>query len=286
MPSFGSYFRRRDTEWIRTSLRTPGILIFGMVMAPCGWVLTLVTTVAPNWRTLQGFLNAPPDRVIEQGIFDVCIAATATERQQCDQQDTTYFANDIIEIAQGMMLGSLIVCLVGIAVAIPGVRCWRDRPQWAVCTFAGFLIFVAGVLTIIPVSWYTHIINDVTSGTDRIDVRPGYCLVLGFIGGIFEVLGGFVMGLGCCRCCGGKNRGERPIEEVLGSRARGQPKSEPRRVEVPSLSRTRSVAPSSIPESYKESVDDDVSFPRAKSPAARSGASNPSFNGRPYDADL
>ncbi|KAM4719794.1 claudin-23-like [Anableps anableps] len=284
MPSFSSNFRRRDTEWIRTSMRTPGILIFGMVMAPCGWVLSLVTTVAPNWRTLQGFTNLPPDRVYEQGIFDVCIASTATERQQCDQQDTAYFSNNIIEISQGLMLASLIVNLVGIAVAIPGVRCWRDNPQWAICTVAGVLIFCAGVLTIIPVSWYTHIINDITSDTQRIDVRAGYCLVLGFIGGIFEVLGGFVMALGCCRCCGGKNRGERPIEEVLGPRS--QPKREPRRVDVPSLSPARSNAASSYPASNRDSVDDDVSFPRAKSLGARSGASNPSFNGRPYDADL
>lgn len=286
MPNaFVSFFRRRDTEWVRTSMRTPGILIFGLVMAPCGWVLSLVTTVAPNWRTLQGFENLPPDRVYEQGIFDVCIAATATERQQCDQQDTAYFSNDIIEISQGLMLGSLCVNLVGIAVAIPGVRCWRDnKPLWNITTLGGLLIFCAGVLTIIPVSWYTHIINDITSDTQRIDVRVGYCIVLGFIGGIFEVLGGFVMAIGCCRCCGGKNRGERPIEEVFGPRT--VPKREPRRLDVPSLSRSRSSVPSTIPESNRDTFDDDVSFPRAKSPGARSGVSNPSFNGRPYDADL
>uniref|UniRef100_A0A3Q2CY48 Claudin 23.1 n=1 Tax=Cyprinodon variegatus TaxID=28743 RepID=A0A3Q2CY48_CYPVA len=212
-------------------MRTPGILIFGMVMAPCGWVLNLVTTVAPNWRTLQDFPNLPPDRVIEQGIWDICIASTATERQQCGQEDTTYFGNDIIEISQGLMLGSLIVTLIGICVAIPGVRCWTERaPNWAVCTCAGFLIFISGVLTLIAVSWYTHIIDEITTATPLLGVRAGYCLVLGFIGGIFEVLGGFVMTLGCCRCCGGKNRGERPIEEVLGPRS--QPKREPRRVDV------------------------------------------------------
>ncbi|XP_032426707.1 claudin-23-like [Xiphophorus hellerii] len=277
-----SLFRRRDTEWVRTTMRTPGILIFGMVMAPCGWILSLVTTVAPNWRTLQGFTNLPANRVYEQGIFDVCIAATATERQQCGQTDTTYFSNNIIPISKGLMLGSLIVNLVGIAVAIPGVRCWKDQPRWALCTVAGVLIFCSGVLTLIPVSWYTHIINDITTATARIDIRAGYCIVLGFIGGIFEVLGGIVMALGCCRCCGGRNRGERPIEEVLGPRS--QPKREPRRVEVPSLSRPRSSAASSYPASVDDDID--VSFPRAKSPGARSGASNPSFTGRPYDVDL
>ncbi|XP_014896206.1 claudin-23-like [Poecilia latipinna] len=283
---FLANFRRRNTEWVRTTMRTPGILIFGMVMAPCGWILSLVTTVAPNWRTLHGVTGVPVDRVYEQGIFDVCIAATSTERQNCAVTDTAYNSNNIIEISQGLMLASLIVNLVGIAFAIPGVRCWKDQPRWGLCTVGGILIFCAGVLTLIPVSWYTHIFKDISTDIERTETRVGYCLVLGFIGGIFEVLGGIVMSIGCCRCCGGRNRGERPIEDVLGPRS--QPKREPRRVDVPSLSRPRSSAASSYPASNRESVDDDmdVSFPRAKSPGARSGANNPSFTGRPYDADL
>ena len=270
--------RRSTQEWVRLSLRTPGILIFGMVLAPCGWILDLTATVAPNWRTLHSVPNRPTDEVVQQGIWDICRAATTNTRSECGQEDQTYFANQIIPVAQGLMVASLVVTLVGLAVAIPGVRCWKERPQWTVAGLGGLLIFCSGVLTIIPVAWYVHTLEEIATETPRVDERVGYCIVLGFIGGIFEALGGFVMFVGICRCCGGKNRGELRLEDLA-----VRPKPAPRRVDVPSLSRPRSSGGSSVPYS-KDSLDDDVSFPRAKSPAGRSGDS--SFNGRPYDADL
>ncbi|XP_061590338.1 claudin 23a [Cololabis saira] len=272
---------RSTEEWVRLSMRTPGILIFGMVMAPCGWILDLTATVAPNWRTLHNVPDRPQDEITQQGIWDICVASSTNTRTQCGQDDPTYFSNQLIPVAQGLMVASLVVTLIGLAVAIPGVRCWRDKPQWKVAGLGGLLIFCSGVLTLIPIAWYTHILEEITSETSRNDVRVGYCIVLGYIGGIFEVLGGAVMFIGICRCCGGKNRGESRLEELVGR----HPKAPPRRIEVPTLSRPRSSAGgSSVPYSKDSMEEDDVSFPRAKSPAARSG--NTSFNGTPYDADL
>ncbi|XP_034997314.1 claudin 23a [Hippoglossus stenolepis] len=274
--------RRSAQEWVRLSLRTPGILIFGMVLVPCGWVLNLTATVAPNWRTLNDLPNAPPTEYIEQGIWDICRTTPSTARPVCNLQDTTYFGNQIIEVAQGLMIASLVVTLIGLAVAIPGVRCWKAEPNWTVAGLGGLLFFLAGVMTIIPIAWYTHILKEVATVSPTIDVRVGYCIILGYIGGIFEILGGLVMFIGICRCCGGKNRGERRVEDVMGPQFRQKPP--PRPVIVPSLNRPgRSSASSSVPYS-RDSMDDDVSFPRAKSPAPR--VENSSYGGRPYEADL
>ncbi|XP_056289039.1 claudin 23a [Pseudoliparis swirei] len=273
---------RTPQEWIRLSLRTPGILIFGLVLAPCGWILNLTATVAPNWRTLHDIPGIPTTDFIQQGIWEICRATSTNQRSDCSLQDTIYFGNQIIKTAQGLMVASLIVTLIGLAVAIPGVRCWRDRPNWLVAGLGGLLIFLSGVMTIIPIAWYTHILESISSVSSTTSVKVGYCIILGYIGGIFEILGGFVMFIGICRCCGGKNRGESRIEEVTGVRF-GNVKQPARRIEVPSLDRPRSVVSSSVPYS-KDSMDDDVSFPRAKSPAIRAG--NNSYGGRPYDADL
>ncbi|KAM3599390.1 uncharacterized protein V6R79_004811 [Siganus canaliculatus] len=271
----------RPEEWIRLSLRTPGILIFGMVLAPCGWILDLTATVAPNWRTLNSISTLPPDEFIQQGIWEICRATSTDTRADCSLDDPGYFNDQIIKTAQGLMVASLIVTLIGLAVAIPGVRCWKDTPNWTVAGLGGLLIFLSGVMTIIPIAWYTHFLPNITTVTELTDPRVGYCIILGYIGGIFEILAGFVMFIGICRCCGGKNRGERRVEEVTPTAFRHQ-KQPTRRVEVPSLNRARSNA-SSVPYS-KDSMDDDVSFPRAKSPGVRPGST--SFNGRPYDADL
>ncbi|XP_037548225.1 claudin 23a [Nematolebias whitei] len=291
---YGLFFRReRHTQWVRRSLRTPGILIFGLVMGPCGWVLNLTSTVAPQWRTFNNIPNKPSEYVIEQGIWAICESNTAGQQKGCSLLDDGYFKNQVVTVAQGMMVGSLVVTLIGLGVAIPGVRCWRENPNWVVSAIAGILLFCSGVLTIIPIAWYTHEIGNITSiymvsGTT---IKVGYCIVLGYIGGIFEVLGGIVMTIGICRCCGGRNRGERRLNDEIERQYRRehpqqpqpQPKPEPRRLEVPSLSRTRSSGGSSVPYS-KDSLDDDVSFPRAKTPGAQSA--NSTFNGRPYDADL
>lgn len=289
------FSRERQTTWIRRSLRTPGILIFGMVMGPCGWILNLTSTVAPNWRTFSTIPQQPSTYVVEQGIWVVCSTNTAGVQQACNLADNPYFSNNTeVTVAQGMMIGSLVVTIIGLGFAIPGVRCWKEKPQWIVCAIAGILLFCSGCLVIIPVSWYTYNIGNITSAylQTGVTISVGYCIVLGFIGGIFEVLGGCVMLVGIVRCCGGRNRGERRLDEEVDRQHRRQhpeqyvqrpPKPEPRRVEVPSLSRTRSSAGSSVPYS-RDALDDDVSFPRAKTPGAQSG--NSSFNGRPYDADL
>ncbi|KAF7648262.1 hypothetical protein LDENG_00159810 [Lucifuga dentata] len=273
--------RRNTVVWKRTSLRTPGILIFGLVMAPCGWILNLTSTVSPNWRTLNTVNGQPPNVIVQQGIWDICLAFNTNADLQCNQPDIPYFQNQIINIAQGLMVASLVVTLIGLAIVIPGARCWRDNPNWVVAGLGGLLIFLSGVMTIIPISWYTHILTQLNTTTVTSDIREGYCIVLGYIGGIFEVLGGFVMFIGICRCCGGKNRGERRVDEA-GTGVR-HPKPLPTRLNVPSLSQHRSSA-SSVPYS-KDSLDDDVSFPRAKSPAARSVNTN-SNSGQPYDVDL
>ncbi|XP_012696083.1 claudin 23a [Clupea harengus] len=257
--------------------RTPGILIFGMVLAPCGWVLDLTATVAPNWRTINDIDGEPIGTFLQQGIWDICRATTTSRDIQCNQQDEAYFNEQIIEIAQAMMVASLILTLIGLAVAIPGVRCWRERPNWTVAGLGGLLIFLSGVLTLIPIAWYTHILTDIAAAST--DIRVGYSIILGYIGGIMEVLGGFVMFIGICRCCGGRNRSENVVADTGKSTRNPSP---PRRITIPSINRTRSTA-SSVP--YSKDSFDEIEFPRANVNGNRSKASS-SYGGQPYDADL
>ncbi|XP_026129082.1 claudin-23-like [Carassius auratus] len=240
-------------------MRTPGIFIFGMVLAPCGWVLELTSTVAPAWRTINNIPGEPSDLVLQQGLWDICRTSTSSRDIQCNQQDTQYFSAQIIQIARALMLSSLILNLIGIGVASAGVRCWTDKPHWTVAGVGGLLIFISGVLTIIPVSWYTHIMNSIFSTST--DVRVGYCLVLGFIGGIMEVLGGLVMSLGLCRRCGGQKRVPSPARVDA----------------VPSVSSV-----SSVPYYSKQS---EMDFTRAKRQQDSRPATSTS-TARPCDTDL
>ncbi|XP_043106155.1 claudin-23 [Puntigrus tetrazona] len=248
-------------------MRTPGIFIFGMVLAPCGWILELTSTVAPAWRTINTIPGESSDLVIQQGLWDICRTFTSSRDIQCNQQDAQYFSAQIIPIARGLMLSSLILNVIAIGVASAGVRCWTEKPHWTVAGVGGLLMFVSGVLTIIPVAWYTHIMSSISSASA--DVRVGYCLVLGFIGGILEVLGGLVMSIGLCRRCSGQKRAERPRRGV----------SPPRRDTVPSVSS----GSSSVPYYSKQS---EVDFARAKRQRDSSLETSAAYKARPYDTDL
>ncbi|XP_017555716.1 claudin-23-like [Pygocentrus nattereri] len=269
-------------------MRTPGIVIFGLVLSPCGWILDLTSTVAPNWRTLTSVSGQSSDTVINQGIWDICKSFTTSSSVTCNLRSTdqTYFSNQIITVAQGMMVASLIVTLIGLAVVTPGARCWRNRPpRWALTSFGGVLIFCSGVLTIIPIAWYTHLLpslNTTTTFTNPSSpgITVGYCIVLGYIGGIMEVLAGVVLFVGVCSCCGGKNRGEQPVTIPGPTRYTARPRPRPRPEPYPRTNVPTSTSSSSSVSYPREELD----FPRAKSQYR--GTVNPSYSGKPYDADL
>ncbi|XP_051539957.1 claudin-23-like [Myxocyprinus asiaticus] len=256
-------------------MRTPGIFIFGLVLAPCGLILDLVSTVAPSWRTINNIPGESSDLVLQQGLWDICRTFTSSRDIQCNQQNTQYFNTQIVQIARGLMLASLILNAIAIGVASVGVRCWTNSaPRWIVAGIGGLLIFISGVLTIIPVAWYTHIMSSITSSST--DIRVGYCLVLGFIGGILEVLGGLVMSIGLCWSCGERNRKERPWTDVVRSTRDPPP---PQSMTVPSIS---SISSASSAPYY--SKDTDMDFQKAKRQQDR--FVNSPHRARPYDSDL
>ncbi|XP_076875730.1 claudin-23-like [Brachyhypopomus gauderio] len=271
-------------------MRTPGILIFGLVFSPCGWILDLTSTVAPGWRSLSSVAGQSVDTVVNQGIWDICYIHTTSNEVTCNKRDTDslYFSNQIITIARGMMVASLVVTAIGLAILTPGVRCWSNqKPRWVLASMGGLLIFCSGVLTIIPIAWYTRLLPSLNTTTTFVNpqspqINVGYCIVLGYIGGIMEVLAGVVIFVGICRCCGGRNRGEYPqhTNPPITTSRPARPTPRPR-TNVP-----RSVASSisSVPYS-RNTLDDDLDFPRPKSHYGK-GTVNPSYSGRPYDADL
>ncbi|XP_067289031.1 claudin-23 [Pseudorasbora parva] len=254
-------------------MRTPGIFIFGMVLAPCGWILELVCTVAPAWRTINTIPGESIDLVLQQGLWDICKTFTSSRDITCNQQDTQYFKAQIIQIARGLMLASLILNVIAIGVASAGVRCWTDKPHWTLAGIGGVLIFISGVLTIIPVAWYTHIMTSIFSTST--DIRVGYCLVLGFIGGCMEVLGGLVMSIGLCRRCDGRKSRTGGVKS-----ARDPPPRQ--RVTALSVISASSGSASSVPY-YSKHSEMDFTRAKAQQPSRPVNTANKAL---PYDSDL
>ncbi|KAG9281177.1 claudin-23-like [Astyanax mexicanus] len=240
-------------------MRTPLGLLIAMVFVACGWILDLTTTVAPNWRTIHNISGHPEDLVLHQGIWDICRSFTASRDVLCNHEDIEYFNNQIIEVARRMMLANLIVTLIGLCVVTIGTHCWTNKPRLSVGALGGLLIFSSGVLAIIPVAWYHHILTFINSPSS--DIRVGYCIVLGYTGGIIEVLAGLAMfgGLYQGQCHGGKS-GEGGAGNIGRSDSQPHPKSDGHG----SARRSRA---SSVPYAL-ESLKQEVNFWRGKTSSA------------------
>lgn len=176
-------------------------MIVGLVLCPCGLLLTFTGTVAPNWRQVSHISDQPIDFVLEQGIWDMCSEQRSSHDRLCGQADELgYFEQVPVRVAQGMMPTSLAFTLLGLAVAALGVRCWQKEPRHLVAGVAGLVLFVSGLLSLVPASWYTHELWTLPAPAGGTLVA-GYSLVLSYLGSCLEILGGLALTLSFHHCC-------------------------------------------------------------------------------------
>ncbi|XP_012595244.2 claudin-23 [Microcebus murinus] len=185
-------------------MRTPVAMTLGMVLAPCGLLLNLTSTLAPGWRLVKGFLDQPVDVVLYQGLWDMCREQSSRERE-CGQPDEwSYFEAQPVRVARGLMVTSLATTALGLLLATLGVRCWRDEPHFALAGVSGVVLFAAGLLSLIPVSWYNHFLQDRTvlpAPASPVTAQVSYSLVLGYLGSCLLLLGGFSLALSFAPWC-------------------------------------------------------------------------------------
>nr|XP_033800844.1 claudin-23 [Geotrypetes seraphini] len=175
-------------------MRTPAVMIVGMVLGPCGLLLNLVATLAPNWREVRALPGQEQDAVQQQGIWDICKELESTHTRRCGIDNVDYFKDQVVQAARGLMVASLVVTVLGLVMASLGVRCWQDNPRYTIAGAGGLVLFISGILSLIAISWYTHVINTLSAPADT-NIRVGYCLVLGYLGSCFEIIGGFSLAL-------------------------------------------------------------------------------------------
>ncbi|XP_059826108.1 claudin-23-like [Hypanus sabinus] len=175
-------------------MRTPLVMILGLVLAPAGFVLILTCTVAPAWRDVAEIpTGATVDEVHHQGLWEICRSVASVRSLSCDLQDDVYFADQIVRIAKGLTIASLVVSAGGILLASFGVRCWTEPPRPAIVGVAGLILVAGGILILIPVSWYTDQLNQIPNTVGGNKLTVGYAAVLGFIGGGLIIIGGFAL---------------------------------------------------------------------------------------------
>ncbi|KAM5264165.1 claudin-23 [Ctenodactylus gundi] len=294
-------------------MRTPAVMTLGMVLTPCGLLLNLIGTLAPGWRLAKGFLDQPVDVVLYQGLWDMCREQSSRERE-CGQPDEWgYFAARPVLAARGLMATSLAVTGLGLLLATLGVRCWRDEPQFALAGLSGVVLAVAGLLSLVPVSWYSHFLGDrdvLPGPASPVTLQVSYSLVLGYLGSCLLLLGGSSLALAfapwCeerCRSCRkapppGPRRGsistvyvdwpEPALAPAIKYYSEGQHRPRPAERGAAAKPRVGFPLPRPPPKAYTNPVD--VLDGERDAPAASQGASSrstqPYHSSLPCDSDL
>lgn len=285
----------------------------GMVLTPCGLLLNLISTLAPGWRLATGFLDKPVDTVLYQGLWDMCLEQSSRERQ-CGQQDVWgYFQARPVLVGRGLMVTSLAATGLGLLLAALGVRCWRDEPHFALAGLSGVVLFVAGLFSLIPVSWYNHFVGDrevLPGPASPVTLQVSYSLVLGYLGSCLLLLGGFSLALSfapwceeqCHRCRKATPAGPRrssvstvhvdwpepALTPAIKYYSEGQHRPPPAERRAPAKPRVGFPMPRPPPRAYANPVDvlDGEQETAAASQGSSSRSTRPCHSSLPCDSDL
>ncbi|XP_020008499.2 claudin-23 [Castor canadensis] len=294
-------------------MRTPVVMTLGMVFAPCALLLNLISTLAPGWRLVKGFLDQPVDVVLYQGLWDICREQSSRERE-CGQSDELgYFEAQPVLVARGLMVTSLAVTALGLLLASLGVRCWQEEPHFALAGLSGVVLFAAGLFSLIPISWYNHFLRDRTvlpAPASPVTVQVSYSLVLGYLGSCLLLLGGFSLGLSFAPWCEERCRRRRKAPSAGPRRSsistvyvdwpepaltpaikyysEGQHRPQPAEHSVAAKSKVGFPLPRPPPKAYTNPVDvlDGEGEKSASSQGASSRSTRPCLSSLPCDSDL
>lgn len=205
-------------------MQTPVSMVTGIVCAPLGLVLVLTAAITPQWREGRARLGEGGGATLLRwdGLWESCLQVLESEVKQCWPAAGAYQSDGRVRWAQGLTLGSLSLCGLGIALASLGVRCWTDLPLRSVAGASGVLVGLSGLLSLTALGLYAHNLRALGLGAEpppappphayvsallRLSLRPAGSLYFGWVGGCVQVLGGVALALSfrrprCSHCAG------------------------------------------------------------------------------------
>nr|URX57467.1 claudin 1a [Lateolabrax maculatus] len=191
-----------------------GIQLLGFALAFLGFIGSMASTVMVEWKASSyAGDNIITAQAMYEGLWKSCVSQS-TGQIQCKEYDSLLQLPGIVLGTRGLMLCSILLCLIGILVEMVGMRCttcMSETPaQKDKVALAGGVIFIfAGLLTLVGTSWYGHRIaqdfyNPFTPTNSRYEF--GSALYVGWGAACLIIIGG---GFLCCNCSS-KNSGKSP----------------------------------------------------------------------------
>ncbi|KAM6115947.1 claudin-7-like [Phoenicopterus ruber ruber] len=177
-------------------------LVWGLALAPMGWVLLLAATATPRWRELPERPGYSPELFFSDGLWESCVEVLAQLGPACRTlpEDTAHFWP--MRVLRAATVGSLLLGALAYTLAMLGARWWAPLPRPNLVAAAGLLLMLAGAVYLAAASYMAHrVLEDLASPQTPLADRfhLGTCLYLGWSGGGAEVLAGVCLATSFCR---------------------------------------------------------------------------------------
>ncbi|XP_075045982.1 claudin-19 isoform X1 [Mixophyes fleayi] len=190
-----------------------GIQLLGYFLALGGWIGIISTTALPQWKQSSYAGDAIITAVgLYEGLWMSC-ASQSTGQVQCKVYDSLLSLDVHIQTTRALMVVAMLLGFMGIIISVVGMKCTKvgdNNPiiKGRIAISGGVLFLLAGLLTLIAVSWYaTQVTHEFFNPSTPVNARYefGSALFVGWAAASLTMLGGSFL---CCSCPNGESRGQ------------------------------------------------------------------------------
>uniref|UniRef100_A0A8D0BYA7 Claudin n=1 Tax=Salvator merianae TaxID=96440 RepID=A0A8D0BYA7_SALMN len=181
-----------------------GLEVGGVSLSVLGWVGCILCCGLPMWR-VTAFIgyNIVTAQFMWEGLWMNCVVQS-TGQMQCKVYDSILALAQDLQAARALTVIAILLGGLGILVFLMGAQCTRciedDATKAKVTIVSGVVFLLAGLLTLIPVSWSANqVIRDFYNSAvpEALKRELGAALYIGWAAAALFFFGG---GLLCCSC--------------------------------------------------------------------------------------
>ncbi|KAG7495615.1 hypothetical protein JOB18_002724 [Solea senegalensis] len=178
-----------------------GVQVVCVALGVLGLIGVIVCCAVPRWK-VSSFVgaNIVTAQTSQQGLWTTCVVQS-TGQQQCKNYDSVLVLPSDLQAARAMTIISCMLSILSVLILFCGadfttcVENEATKPK--ISLVAGVGLMLAGVLVIIPVSWFAS--NTVKEFNNPLHMSQrwelGACIYVGWGAGVLLLLAG---GLLCC----------------------------------------------------------------------------------------
>ncbi|XP_043932012.1 claudin-15 [Protopterus annectens] len=182
---------------------TAALEIAGFFMGVAGGVLWAVILPNPYWKVSSVDGNVITTSTLYENLWQSC-AMDSTGVSNCREFPSMLALSGYIQACRALLITAILLGFFGIVVSMIGLKCTTvagDDPvtKGKIATVGGILFILAGICTLIAVTWYAvnitrEFFDPLYAGT-KYEIGPA--LYMGWAGSMLAIIGGICL---CCSC--------------------------------------------------------------------------------------